>query len=519
MGRDSFRAGLWKFLQVSGTKVIFLVRLVVVAHLLTPEEFGLLAIAAVVLGFLLSVTDVGLVPALIQREEVRPGQEDAAWTIGLARAAVVTAFLFVAAPAVAAFFQEPRATPIIQVLALRAVLEALTSIRLAEHARSLRFRPLAITGLSEALVNTVVSIALATTFGVWALVLGALAGAGVQAVVSYVVAPRLPRIVFDLSPARELLRFGRWMLVIGIVAAAGSASLQAVISRELGVVELGLYFLAARLAFLPWEISSGILEPVGFSVFSRLQHRVEEAKRTFRTFATTFAILAVPAYALIFALAPPLVAIVLGPNWEGTVPAIRLLAISAVIGLVSEMAVPLLKGMGHARQYAGLEALQACTLVAAAVVLTGPFGLPGAAGSWICAMVVGLSLSLVYLKRYAGLSAVEVLRPIAAVTAISAGGGVVAWGVASVINGFPGLIAGSVVGLATIGALLARSDALTGTDTISGTVSLLAPRFPFLRRLAPRSGTGELASPDKGIENGKDFDDRKTHDGSYSQGD
>jgi hypothetical protein len=149
-------------------------RLLILARLLTPDDFGLVAIAVTSIGFFLSVTDVGMIPALVQGDEVDEKQYNAAWTVGVLRAAAIAVIVFFATGLIATVFAEPRAIPIIQVLALRPLLDALNSIKVADLTRRLQFRPLATYKLAEALVATLTSILLAASWGVWALVAGVL---------------------------------------------------------------------------------------------------------------------------------------------------------------------------------------------------------------------------------------------------------------------------------------------------------------------------------------------------------
>jgi O-antigen/teichoic acid export membrane protein len=355
LGQQAGSAIIWKSIQLAVVKGIFLARTLILARLLVPEDFGLLAISLVAVDFLMSVTNLGMIPALVQRRELDERHFNTAWTIGLGRAVLIAGLVFLAAPVVATLFAEPRATDLIRVVALRPVLEAAASIKVAELTRNLRFRALTFVYLPEALINTIVSIVLAPFFGVWALIAGALAGVTAQAIASYVLAPHRPRLVLDSAAARPLIRFGRWIFVAGLIAVAGRSMLQLVISRKLGAAELGLYFLAAKLAFIPAEISSEVIGAVAFPLYSRLQANARQAAKAFRAILVVMWASLLPICALIIVLAPSLVENILGPRWEATVPLIRLLALVNVVGLLGETVVPIFKGMGQPSRLAILE--------------------------------------------------------------------------------------------------------------------------------------------------------------------
>ena len=188
---------VWKGVQLGGVKILHIVRLLVLARLLAPEDFGLLAIATTASGFLLLVTDFGILPALVQRAEVDEKHYHAAWTVGFIRGLVITGGLLIGASVVAAIFDEPRAANIIRGLAIVTLIEQMASIRLADLTRNLNFWLIAITGVIKALADTIIAIALAPYLGVWALVAGVLAGSTAYAAISYIVAPYRPRLYLD----------------------------------------------------------------------------------------------------------------------------------------------------------------------------------------------------------------------------------------------------------------------------------------------------------------------------------
>jgi O-antigen/teichoic acid export membrane protein len=346
----------WKGVQHTGVKAILFVRLIILARLLSPDDFGLLAISMVAIEFMTRVTDLGMVPALVQRSSADDTHYDTAWTVGVVRAIAIAAIVFLGAPYIAELFDDPRATVIIRVLAILPLIEAAASIKVTELLRNLRFRSLAFIKLPQALANTVVSIALAPSLGVWALVAGALAGPAAYLAISYVLAPHQPRFRLARSAAHSLIRFGRWIFVNGLIVVSGAAVLRLVISRQLGTAELGLYVLGAKLAFFPAEVASDVIGEVTFPLYARLQSNLQKVTRAFQSVLTGMFVLLVPIAALLIVLAPSLVEYVLGPRWEDTVPVIQILAFAAIIGLLGDTVVPLLEGVGQPYKIVILEA-------------------------------------------------------------------------------------------------------------------------------------------------------------------
>lgn len=435
--RQAASALVWRAVQLGGEKLIFFLRLLILARLLAPDDFGLLAIAVTAIGFFLNITNFGMIPALIQGQDIDDKQYDIAWTIGITRALAISGIVIFTAPLIASIFAEPRAEEIIRVLALQPLLDSLVSIRVADLNRSLHFRPLAILRLANAFANTIISIALASSIGVWALVAGVLAGAITTVILSYILAPHTPRLSFELASALPLIRFGRWIFINSLIALIGSSVLRISISRQLGAAELGLYYLAAQVAYLPAEIASGVIGEVAFPLIARIQSDIIQVTKAFRTMLVGTTALLYPVCALTISLAPTFVEEILGPKWEGTEPVIRILSLATMIGLFGEVVVPLLKGLGQPYKSTVIGFVQNTLLISLVWGLASRFGIVGAALAWLPAITVSQLISAAFIKPLLYKPFAQLMRPMLAVIIATATGAVIAFVVVQVI---PGLI-------------------------------------------------------------------------------
>jgi O-antigen/teichoic acid export membrane protein len=448
------RTGMsWRATQQAGVQLIYFARLLILARLLAPEAFGLLAIAMIAVSVLMSLSDLGIVPALVQRTAATPDEHDAAWTIGLLRAATVAAALAAAAPVIARLFDQPGATPVIQVLALRPLIDALASIGIVRLTRTFRFRELALIYVPAAFVDAATAIGLAGTWGVWALVAGALTGTATATVLSYVLAPHRPRILFDLVLAAPLIRFGRWVLGTSILGLVATSGVQLVISRQLGVAELGLYFLATKIAFLPADALRSVVGAVSFPLFVSLQENVRATARTFGSLLTAQAVVLLPTYAVMIVLAPVL-ADALGPRWAGTVPLIRLIAAAAALGLYADTVLPLMLGRGRPDRTMAIVATQTAVILVVMVPLTSLFGVAGAAAAWLPAYGSALLVSLLLARHEIGTTLGNAGTPMLIIALASGAAGIVAMAGAALTGGVPALAAGIVLGIVTASGLL-----------------------------------------------------------------
>jgi O-antigen/teichoic acid export membrane protein len=482
------RAGdalIWKAVQLLGTKGIFLVRTLILARLLSPEDFGLFAIAVLGVYVLMTTTELGIVPALVHRPEVAEAQYDAAWTAGVVRALGVSGLLMVAAPAVASLFGEPRAAALLRVLAVKPLIDSCASIRIAELTRKLKYRRLALLTLTSVAIETAVSIALATTYGVWALIAGALAGGCSGVVLSYVLAPHRPRAVVDGHAIRPLIHYGRWILLSGLVAITATSLTQVVISRQLGAFELGLYFLASKLAFLPYEVASQVVGDVAFPLYARIQGDAPRVARAFRSILVGMVTLLLPLYAFLIGLAPWLVRDVLGDRWLGTEPLIQALAVVGIAGLFGDVCTPLFRGLGHPKWALVADAVPAGLVIALVPAMTERYGAIGAALAWLIAVGVSQPLVFVLARRLVSRPLDAVLLPLTLVLVASSAGAATTIAVSHVVSGVGGLAIAVGLALTVTAALVWVGDRRFEL----GVMAVLTETFPQVAGaigLAPR---------------------------------
>jgi O-antigen/teichoic acid export membrane protein len=449
---------IWQAFQMGGVKIIYMIRLLVLAILLTPADFGLFAIAVSATGFLQNITNFGMIPALVQADDLDEAKYDAAWTIEITRSVAITGITIAFAPLIARLFDEPGAVSLIQVLALRPLLESFVSIKVAALNRNLTFRPLAFLKIVEAIFNAALSIALAKLLGVWAMVFGMIGGAVAMVVASYILAPYRPRILYDWPLVKPLLKFGGWLLATGIVAMAGNFGLRIIISRQLGAEGLGLYFLAAQLAFVPSEIASEVVGSVAFPLFARLRSSLQQAARAFQAILTGLMALLYPICALIIVLAPALVQNILGDKWAGTISLIQVLALVTMIGLLGDATVPLVKGVGQPQRVTQIELVQSSFLLLTMWFFTNRYGLLGAALAWLPAIVLVQILCLYFIKDIFRDPLLAARRPMLAIVFATVMGAAASLLAIHFLPNVPGLVIASLLAALVTGSILWFSD-------------------------------------------------------------
>ena len=434
--------------------MIFLIRLTILARLLTPFDFGLLAIASLAIDVLMRLSNFGMTTALVQLDDALPEHYDASWTMEVLRGTIIAALIYITAPFIADYLMEPRVVNLLRALAIRPVLDAAASIMIARFSRELNFRALVFLQLPKALVNTILSIFLAKELGVWALVIGTLAGSLVYMIQSYFIAPHRPRLILRLDAIRPLALFGRWVLLTSIVVMLSQTILRVVISRQLGATELGLYYLATSLAFMPTDVANQIVGAVAFPFYSRLQKNVQEVTLAFKSILISVAVLLLPISLLMIAIAPTLINDVFGPDWKGTVGIIRVLLVVNIFDVLGETIAPILNGTGHPNKILVIETIQSIILMLGVSSLISSYGAVGAALAWLPATVSSQVMGLFFLRRILNKPFSGMFIPFISIGLVSLIGSLLAVGIDLLLPGWIGLVLATTVGILVIGGLL-----------------------------------------------------------------
>lgn len=331
-----FSGGFWVFGLKGAQSLLNIVRLLVLARILAPNDFGLMGIALLTMAALEVFSQTGFRPALIQKKENIGPYLNAAWTLLAVRAATLFGILLLIAPQVASFFKSPEAEPIIRVIGLSTLLAGFSNIGVVFFKKELQFRKES----AYLMAGTVADFAVAITSvlilqNVWALVFGHVAGNATRFAASYILHPFRPRFEFDLSKMRELWGFGRWIAGSGIMSFSIVQGVDAFVGRFLGAISLGLYQLASQISNLPSIILTSAVSEVTFPAYSKLQSDTALLGKAYLRTLEVTALFILPISGLIFVCAEDFTLLVLGEKWSGIVEPMRVLALC---GLVSAFA-------------------------------------------------------------------------------------------------------------------------------------------------------------------------------------
>lgn len=427
LAHDAARGALFTLMAQGARIVLQLVSVVVLARLLSPHDFGMLAMVLVLVGLGEILRDFGLTSASIQAPQLSDGQRDNLFWLNSAIGLGLATAMVLASWALGSITGEPEIVGMAQWLSVLFLLNGLASQHRAGLMRQLRLRPLAIVDVAAAALALALAIAAAALgAGYWALVVQQLAN-GLIGLVGVLIAGRwLPGPYSRAHSVRTMVTFGGSLVASSLVQYAARQIDTVLVGLRFGTAPLGLYNRAYQLVMTPLGQVRSPLQSVALPLLSRLQQDAPrfESAVVAAQLALGYA-LGLP-LALLAGLAEPVVAIMLGEPW---LPASPLLRMFAIAGLLTTLAyvgywVYVARGLGGQ--------LLRYTLVTAAIkiaciVVGSFFGIVGVAIAFAVHPAIAWPISLAWLSRVTPMPTRQLYLGAARIVAVASVAGVGAW--------------------------------------------------------------------------------------------
>jgi lipopolysaccharide exporter len=390
--RQALAGVKWTTLTTVGTTGAQLFQLLVLARLLRPDDFGVMGMVLLVIGFAQAYADAGIGAALVHRQTVSREQLSSLYWLSLGLGFLICASLWLGAPLLAAFFREPRLVPVLRAVAVVfLILPCGKQFELLLQ-RDLRFDLLAVQELAATAAGAAAAaLAAFRGAGVWALVTATLVTAAVKTVwLSWIgLREHRPILHFRRRDLDGFVSFGAYQMGERTVNYVAERLDQVLIGRLLGTQTLGYYNLAFNLTAQPVSRINPIVTKVAFPIFSRVQDDAGRLRRGFLTVVRLVASVNAPLLLGLLAVSPSLVPLVFGDKWRESVVLIQILALVALGRSIGNPIGSLLLARGRADL--GFHWNAALLLVTLPCLWVGAV-VGGAAGAALALLVVQLAL-------------------------------------------------------------------------------------------------------------------------------
>ena len=364
----------WKLLERGGNQSIQLVVQIVMARMLTPKEFGALAIMLVFINIGNVIVTSGMSTALVQSEEVDNSDFSTVFWMSLGASTVLFAALFVAAPTLSTFYDMPAIVSALRVLGIIFLITAFNSVQVAIVQREMQFRKVFNATIVSVLVSGVIGIAAALMgAGLWALILQQLVYQLTNCFVLGLQVKWFPSFVFESAKAWRLFSYGWKLLISGLLDQGYQSLSDLIIGKQFSASSLGLVSQGKKYPQAVGSMLDGAIQPVMLSAVSRVQKDVSQVKRLVRRALKTSTFLIVPSMTLFAVAAESIVGLLLGEKWLPCVPFLQMYCFIYALLPIHTTNLQALNGMGRSDLFLKLELIKKayglCFILFAAFVM------------------------------------------------------------------------------------------------------------------------------------------------------
>ncbi len=354
----------WSFLDnIAGSGITFLVGLVL-ARLLTPDDYGLIGIISIFIAVFNSLVDSGFSSALVRKSDATDRDYNTVFVSNMAVSVVLCATLFFSAPLIASFFGRTELDALLKVMSFIVIINALAIIQRTIFVKQIDFKTQTKVSLISSIASGIIGIGMAFTgFGVWALVGQQISRQSLNTLLLWGYARWYPRFRFSVESFRELFGFGWKLMVSGLIDTVWREIYQVVIGKCYSPATLGQYTRAHQFGTICTSNLSSIIQRVSYPVLSSIQDDKVRLKAGYKRIIKISMLLSFVLTLGMGACAKPMILVLIGEQWLPAVPFLQILCFSLMLYPLHALNLNMLQVQGRSDLFLRLEIIKKCVAV------------------------------------------------------------------------------------------------------------------------------------------------------------
>ena len=408
--RSSVLGGFfWKFCERFLNQCVTFVVSLILARLLAPEDYGIVAIVMVFFNLASVFINNGFASALIQKKDADDVDFSTMFFCSLACSILLYLVLFLAAPLVAQIYKNPVLKLVLRVYALNIPLSVFQSIQMAYVSRHMLFRKTFVTSAINAVICGAVGIGMAMAgFGVWALIFQSIVGTVVNTIVLFFMIPWRPRLVFSKASAKSLLGFGSRVLAAELSASFFAQVRSLVVGAVYSTADLAYFNKGQQIPHMITDNLSGIMASVMFPAVANFSDDLQQVKMMMRRGLRVLTYVLVPCMFGLAAVMEPLVILLFTEKWAQTIPLGQILSIDTCIAILESYYMQILKAIGRSDVILKLEVIRKPVYMLLLVIGVS-INITALAIAMLAFDIFALAVDTWYIKKYVPYSIPEQL--------------------------------------------------------------------------------------------------------------
>jgi len=390
----------WSAVERFSTQGIQFLFGIVLARLLTPADYGVIAMLTIFLAICQTFIDSGFANAIIRKIDRTEKDMATMFFFNIGMSLVCYAILFFTAPFIASFYNMPELTLVLRVLALRLIVQSFSTVQVTNLTIKIDFKKQAKISLASAIISGIVGIGFAYNgYGVWSLVIQALFCSTFNAFLYWLTVRWHPQCFFDKESFKNLFSYGSKLLISGLLDTVYNNLYPLVIGKFYTPAQLGAFAKADHFSQFPSQNIMRILHRVSFPVLSALQNDPQRMRNSFLKFINYSALIIFPLMLGLLALSKPMTLLLLTERWKEMIPLLQILCIAMMWYPVHAINLNILQVLGRSDLFLKLEVIKK-VIGLAILLITLPISITAMCIGQIVDSILGLFINTYYSKKF-----------------------------------------------------------------------------------------------------------------------
>lgn len=446
--QKTLKGTMWSSIERFSVQGVAFVVMIIMARMLTPDDYGLVGMLTIFIAISQSLIDSGFSQALIRKQDRSETDNSTVFYFNIGVGVLLYAILFLCAPLIANFYNEPLLTPLTRVISLSVIINSFVVVQRALLTVEIDFKTQAKASLSAAIVSGLIGVTMAYTgYGVWSIVWYQISNLAVNVGLLWLLSTWRPKLIYSWKSFKTLFGFGSKLAISGIIDTIYQNVYLIVIGKVFKASDLGFYTRAQQFASFPSSNITGILQRVTFPVLCTIQDDDERLRSVYRRFLRLSAFIVFPLMIGLAAVAHPFIILLLKEQWAFTAVLLQIICFAMMWYPIHAINLNLLQVKGRSDLFLKLEVLKKIVGVTVMIV-TIPMGLIYMCLGLILTSLIALVINTHYTGKLIQVGFLSQMRDLTPTLCYSLTMGMVVYLVTKIIDGYLAqLVCGIIVGI------------------------------------------------------------------------
>jgi lipopolysaccharide exporter len=410
--KKSIDGGRWTFINTASKNLISFFSFLVLARLLTPDDFGGLTIILIIPNFMILITTTGFEITLIQKKEDPTPYLNPIWTIEILKSFAIFLIIFFSAPLIADFFQVQQAILAIRLSGIIILLSGLSNVAQIFFFKNIDFKKIFIRDIAGSVAYSATAIILALYYrSFWPLFIGTVIQYIITSASTYFLHEFRPRLNFQFKKIFNLINYSKWIYGQNLVDRLSPMIENSFLAKIMGSADVGIFTRAKSVASVPTAPFYNIVERVAFPSYARIQNSYEKIRDGFIKSLDVLFFISVPVAFLFIEASHRLILIFLGEKWISMDTSLKIIGVAFAISAFSTCALPIFNAIGKPKIRFLIMLINLIALSIFLFALIPAYGIIGAAITILITDIVASLIALIMLIKTIAFKLTDAIKP------------------------------------------------------------------------------------------------------------